>query len=187
MEISKTLYVTTRSDWRKWLDKNYKNAPEIWLVFYKKETERARISYNDAVEEALCFGWIDSIVKSYNRESFVQRFSPRKAKTAYSQTNKERLKKLIRQKRVVKEVLASLDNIELEKFKIPPDILKAIKSDKEAWKNFQGFSKQYIRIRVGFVEGARRRPAEFKKRLNYFIKKTSQNKKFGYGGIEEYF
>jgi len=95
MKLGKTLHVTNRKDWRTWLVKHYKNETEIWLIYYRKETEKPRISYNDAVEEALCFGWIDSTVKSFNEDSSVQRFSPRNHKSSFSQANKERLKWLL--------------------------------------------------------------------------------------------
>jgi uncharacterized protein YdeI (YjbR/CyaY-like superfamily) len=72
MEISKTLHVTNHRDWRKWLRGHHKTEKEIWLVYYRKETGKPRISYNDAVEEALCFGWIDSIVKKLDDQRTVQ-------------------------------------------------------------------------------------------------------------------
>jgi len=187
MEITKTLYITDRKDWRAWLKKNYKTEKEIWLVYPKKATGKPRIEYNDAVEEALCFGWIDSIVKKYDDESTVQRFSPRKPKAKYSQANIERLRALVTKKKVAKEVAESLGNILSEEFVIPPDILKAIKANKEAWKNFQKFSDSYIRIRIAFIDGARHRPAEFQKRLKYFMEMTEKNKLFGFGGIEKHF
>jgi uncharacterized protein YdeI (YjbR/CyaY-like superfamily) len=172
MNITKTLYVTNRKDWRNWLIKHYQTEKEIWLVYYKKESGKERILYNDAVEEALCFGWIDSTIKGIDDQRFAQRFSPRNPKSRISQANKERLNKLIDQGKVRKDVLATLGDISSINFKISPDILKAIKADKEAWKNFQKFSPAYKRIRVGFIEGARNRPEEFQKRLSYFIKMT---------------
>lgn len=187
MNISKTLYVTKRTDWQKWLRSHYKTEKEIWLVYPKKATGKPRIEYNDAVEEALCFGWIDSIVKKLDEENTVQRFSPRKPKAPYSQANIERLRYLVPKKKVVKEVLESLGNILDEKFTIPADILKAIKSNKEAWENFQKFSDSYKRIRIAFIDGVRKRPDEFKKRLRYFIQMTEQNKMFGFGGIKKHF
>lgn len=187
MDITQTLYVTNPKDWRKWLKKNYKTEKEIWLVYYKKESGKPRISYNDAVEEALCFGWIDSIIRTIDDESFAQRFSPRKPKSGYSQANKERLRSLIEQEKVMKDVLATLGDISEEKFEIAKDILTAIKSNKQAWENFQNFSDSYKRIRIAFIEGARKRPEEFKKRLQYFIKMTEKNKMFGFGGIEKYY
>lgn len=187
MEITQTLHVTNRKDWRAWLKKNSKTEKEIWLVYYKKGTGKPRIEYNDAVEEALCFGWIDSIVKTLDEERAVQRFSPRKPKTKYSQANIERLRSLVAKKKVIKEVVDTLGNVLNEEFIIPPDILKAIKSNEEAWKNFQKFSDSYKRIRIAFIDGARSRPEEFKKRLRYFIEMTEKNKMFGFGGIEKYY
>ncbi len=187
MNISKTLHITKRAEWRKWLRKHYKTEKEIWLVYYKKATGKPRILYNDAVEEALCFGWIDSIVKTLDKESTVQRFSPRKPKARYSQANIERLRALMAKKKVIKEVQDSLGNILTKKFKIPPDILKAIKANKAAWKNFQKFSASYKRIRIAYIDGARKRPAEFKKRLKHFIEMTEKDKIIGFGGIEKHY
>jgi len=187
MEITKTLYITNSQAWRSWLKQNYKTEKEIWLVYPKKATGKPRIEYNAAVEEALCFGWIDSINKKLDEDHTVQRFSPRKPKAKYSQANIERLRDLVAKKKVVKEVVDSLGDILNEKFEIPPDILKAIKANKEAWKNFQTFSAPYKRIRVAFIDGARKRPDEFKKRLRHFIEMTEKNKIFGFGGIEKHF
>ena len=187
MEIAKTLYIIKRKDWRGWLRQNYKTEKEIWLVYPKKETGKPRIAYNDAVEEALCFGWIDNIIKKLDEEHTVQRFSPRKPKAKYSQANIERLRDLVVRKKVIKEVEATLGDILSEEFVIPPDILKAIQAHQEAWKNFQKFSDAYIRIRIAFIDGARKRPDEFNKRLRYFIEMTEKNKMFGFGGIEKHF
>ena len=187
MDITKTLYVTDPKEWRKWLKKYYKTEKEIWLVYYKKETGKPRIAYNDAVEQALCFGWIDSIVKTIDKERTAQRFSPRKPNAKYSQANIERLRALMAGKKVIKEVKESLGDILNEKFKTAPDILKAIKANKEAWKNFQKFSDSYKRIRIAFIEGARKRPQEFEKRLRHFIQMTEKNRMFGFGGIEKHY
>lgn len=187
MEITKTLHVTDRRDWRKWLKEHYKTETEIWLVYHKKDTGKPRIAYNDAVEEALCFGWIDSTLKSLDKERTAQRFSPRKPKSSYSQANKERLRKLLKQRKVVKDVRETLGGILEQEFEIPRDILKAIKANKQAWENFQKFSDAYKRIRISFIDGARKRPAEFEKRLRYFIKMSEKNKQFGFGGIEKHF
>ena len=187
MEITKTLYVTNRKHWRKWLRGHYKTEKEIWLVYPRKETGKPRIVYNDAVEEALCFGWIDSIVKPLDQKRTVQRFSPRKPNSEYSPANKERLRKLLKQRKVIKEVRDTLGNLLEEKFEIPADTLKAIQANQEAWKNFQKFSDAYKRIRIGFIEGARKRPEEFQKRLRYFIQMTEKNKLYGFGGIEKHF
>lgn len=187
MKITKTLYITSSKDWRDWLKKNYKTEKEIWLVYPKKATGKPRIEYNDAVEEALCFGWIDSIVKKLDEERTVQRFSPRKPKAKYSQANIERLRTLVAQKKVAKEAAETLGDILNEEFVIPPDILKEIQANKEAWKNYQKFSGSYKRIRIAFIDGARKRPEEFQKRLRHFVEMTEKNKMFGFGGIEKHY
>jgi uncharacterized protein YdeI (YjbR/CyaY-like superfamily) len=186
MQITKTLYTKTRSEWRNWLKKNYKTEKEIWLVFQNKSSGKTGITYEDAVEEALCFGWIDSIVKKTEKQSRVQRFTPRNPKSSYSQLNKERLKRLLRKKKVIASVCKTLGDLENEKFVFPMDIIEEIMKNKEAWKNYQKFSEAYKRIRVAFIDGSRVRPDVFKQRLNYFIRMTEKNKQYGTPGIEKY-
>jgi uncharacterized protein YdeI (YjbR/CyaY-like superfamily) len=186
MNITETLYVRDRKGWRAWLRANYRSKKEIWLIYYKKASGKPRIAYNDAVEEALCFGWIDSIIKKMDDERFTQRFSPRKPKSGYSQANKERLRKLIRRGQVVKGVRDKLgDVLEGEAFQMPPDILSGIMANEEAWKHFQEFSDGYKRIRISYIDSSRSRPAEFRKRLENFIRLTAGNKKFGYVNVED--
>jgi len=187
MEITQTLHVTDPEEWRAWLEKHYKSEDDIWLVYYKKHTGQPRIEYNDAVEQALCFGWIDSTMRSLDEERSAQRFSPRRPKSGYSQANIERLRVLVAQGKVIDEVVESLGDILEQEFIFSTDIIEAIKSDNEAWENYQKFSDVYKRIRVAFIEGARKRPEEFQKRLNYFIKMTRKNKQIGFGGIEKYY
>lgn len=181
------LHVTDRAAWRDWLQRHYKSDKDVWLVFYKKHTGKPRISYNDAVEEALCFGWIDSTVKSIDEDRFAQRFSVRNPKSTYSQANIERLNALIKQGKVVKEVLVAVEDVVNRPFEIPPDILDAIKANEIAWKHFQKFSEPYIRIRIAFINEARKRPDEFRKRLRHFVGMTEKNRQFGFGGIEKYY
>jgi uncharacterized protein YdeI (YjbR/CyaY-like superfamily) len=186
MQITKTLYIKTRAEWRNWLRKNYKKEKEIWLVFYNKASGKPRLPYEDAVEEALCFCWIDSIAKKYEKDSHVQRFTPRNPKSPYSQLNKERLKRLLRKKKVISEVRKTLGDLESEKFVFPMDIIEEIRKNKEAWKNYQKFSEAYKRIRVAFIDGARKRPDVLRQRLDYFLKMTEKNKQYGISGIEKY-
>ncbi len=187
MNELKTLYVINRKAWRAWLEINSNKEKEIWLVYPNKSSGRQRISYNDAVEEALCFGWIDSQLKSIDEESSAQRFSPRNPKSSYSQANKERLKWLFKENLLHPSMLAIAKRIAKEEFVFPPDIIKAIRSDHEAWMNYQRFSPSYKKIRVAYIEGARNRPEEFQKRLKNFISKTKENKQIGFGGIEKYY
>ncbi len=181
MEITKTFLTSDRKTWRAWLKKHYKSEKEVWLVYHRKQTGRPRISYNDAVEEALCFGWIDSTVKAIDADRIAQKFSPRQAGSAYSQPNKERLRRLIRRGQVIKGIAASVGDILAEEFTFPADILSALKANKQAWDNFQRYSGSYQRIRAAFIDTARKRPAEYEKRLNHFIRMTEQNKQYGYG------
>jgi len=83
VKVTKKLYVTNRKEWRNWLEENYSTAKEIWLVYYKKHTGKPRIPYDDAVEEALCFEWIDSTVKRFDDEKYFQRYTPRKNKSVW--------------------------------------------------------------------------------------------------------
>jgi uncharacterized protein YdeI (YjbR/CyaY-like superfamily) len=131
------------------------------------------------VEEALCYGWIDSTQKKIDSERFAQRFSPRNPKSGWSQLNKERAKRLVATGKMTKAGLALLGNHHKTEFKIPADIMKALKKDKETWNNFQNFPESYQRIRIGFIDASRNRPEFFKKRLAFFVKKTKENKMFG--------
>ena len=187
MNTIKTLYFTNRKDWRKWLEKNFDTEKEIWLVYPKKSSGKIRIIYNDAVEEALCFGWIDSTVKSLDEENNLQRFTPRNPKSGYSQQNKERMKWLLENDLLHPSQLEKAKEIAAEKFVFPKDIVDEIKKDKIAWKNYNAFSDAYKRIRISYIDTARKRPDEFKKRLNNFIAKTKENKQIGFGGIEKYY
>ena len=188
MNALKTLYITDRKIWRTWLENKFDKEKEIWLIYPKKSSGNPRIQYNDAVEEALCFGWIDSTVKSLNEESSVQRFSPRNPKSSFSQANKERLKWLLQKKMLHSSILNTTKKVLAKKFVFPPDIIDAIKNDDVAWKNYTKFSDSYKRIRIAYVESARKRPEEFKKRLSNFIKKTKEGKLIkGFGGIEKYY
>jgi uncharacterized protein YdeI (YjbR/CyaY-like superfamily) len=187
MNIGKTLYATDRQAWRKWLSENYDKEKEIWLIYPKKASGKPRILYNDAVEEALSFGWIDSTTKRVDESSYAQRFSPRNPKTPYSETNKTRLRALIKEGLVIPSVEAAVQDILDEEFVMASDILGEIKKNEQAWINFQKFSSAYKKIRIAYIEGARNRPSEFKKRLNHFIKTTEKNKQFGFGGIEKHY
>jgi len=111
MNITKTLYVKNRKDWRVWLEKHHATEKEIWLIFYRKNSGKPIIPYNDAVEEALCFGWIDSIEKGIDHERFAQRFTPRKPKSQWSEANKERVRRLSKEGRMTPSGLAKFEQI----------------------------------------------------------------------------
>ena len=94
------LYVTNGNDWREWLKVHHDSKKEVWLVFYKKHTDIPSILYDDAVEEALCFGWIDSIFKRIDDDTYVRKFTPQNAKSKWSESNKKRVQKLISEGRM---------------------------------------------------------------------------------------
>lgn len=114
MEIGETIYVTTGDEFRKWLLKNHKTKKEIWLIQYKKATKKPSIHYVEAVEEALCFGWIDGLEKSMDAERYTLRFSPRRPKSNWTNTNKERARRLIAEGRMTDAGRATL----------PPDVIR---------------------------------------------------------------
>lgn len=182
------LRIKTRTAWRNWLMKNFNEGKEVWLVFPKKTSGEKRIQYNDAVEEALCFGWIDSTQRTLDSNHTIQRFTPRKSKCNYSQANKERLRWLSEKKMIHPSLEESLQEIIKSEFVFPPDIINALKKDKTAWGNYESFSESYKRIRIAYIDGARNRPDEFKKRLSSFIERTRDNKLIkGFGGIDKYY
>jgi uncharacterized protein YdeI (YjbR/CyaY-like superfamily) len=108
MEIGETLYVTNRDDFRKWLEENHKSKKEVWLIQYKKATRKPSINYVEAVEEALCFGWIDNTEKSMDAERYATRFSPRRPKSNWTEKNKERARRMIITGKMTDAGLASL-------------------------------------------------------------------------------
>ena len=181
-------YFENREEWRRWLTDNFDTAREIWFVFPHKSSGRKSIVYNDAVEEALCFEWIDSTIKPLDKEHRIQRFTPRKPKSTYSQANKERLKWLLANKMIHPEFEDKIRTVLSDPFIFPNDIMDRLKEDEIAWRNYRHFSDAYKRIRIAYIEAARKRPEEFEKRLNNFINKTKENKMIkGVGGIEKYY
>jgi uncharacterized protein YdeI (YjbR/CyaY-like superfamily) len=112
MEISETIYVTTSDEFRKWLIQNHRSKKEIWLIQYKKATKKPSINYVEAVEEAICFGWIDGLEKSIDAERYALRFSPRRPKSSWTNTNKERARRMIAEGRMTSAGRATL----------PPDV-----------------------------------------------------------------
>jgi uncharacterized protein YdeI (YjbR/CyaY-like superfamily) len=100
MEIGKTLNVTSREEWRRWLVGHHRNREEIWLVFWKKDSGKPSLSYNEAVEEAICFGWIDSQIRSIDEQRFARRFTPRRKGSGWSRYNRARALRMLQQGRM---------------------------------------------------------------------------------------
>ena len=179
MEITETLYVTHRDEWREWLSENHAIKKEIWLISYSQKSDKPSIPYLHAVEEALCFGWIDGIAKKIDSERSAQRFTPRRPKSNWTELNKERAKRLIQSGKMSEAGLKVLPDLSPNAFQIPKDILEALQADVQIWNNFQRFPDVYKRIRIGYIEEVRKQSSEFEKRLNNFLKKTGEGKMFG--------
>ena len=188
MTTDKTLNIKTRAEWRNWLEQNFNIEDEVWLVYAKKSTGKQRIQYNDAVEEALCFDWIDSTNKTLDNDHTIQRFTPRQTKSSYSQPNKERLIWLAENNLIHHSFLKTVQEIISKEYVFPIDILDEFKKDKTVWNNYLRFSEPYKRIRIAYIDSERKRPEEFTKRLTHFIQKTRDNKLIsGFGGIDKYY
>jgi len=96
MEIGETLLVHTAAEWREWLAQNHATKKEIWLIYYKKTSGKTGITYEESVEQALCFGWIDGAIKGIDNDTYAGRFTPRRAKSPWSESNRERVVRLLR-------------------------------------------------------------------------------------------
>lgn len=179
MEITPTLYVPDRVAWRQWLAENHATAQSIWLIAYDTVTGKPSVPYLQAVEEALCFGWIDGIGKRMDAQRKAQRFTPRRPKSNWTELNKERARRLIASGRMTDAGRAVLPDLAIESFRIADDIIAALQADPEIWANFQQFPALYQRVRIGYIEEARKQPQVFAQRLDNFLRKTKQNKQYG--------
>ena len=188
MKIGETIYARDRADFRRWLESNFRTSREVWLVFPTVASGEIGVSYNDAVEEALCFGWIDSTAKALDERHGVRRFTPRKAGSGYSRPNIERLIWLEERGMIHESIRESVLPLIRAPYVFPEDIISEIRRDELAWKIFESFTEPYRRIRVAYIDAARDRPEEFRKRLASFIKKTRDGRIItGYGGIDKYY
>lgn len=183
----KTFYTDNRTQWRQWLSEHFETEKEIWFVFPMKASGESGLSYNDAVEKALCFGWIDGVIKNIDKLHRAQRFTPRRPGSPYSRPNIERLLWLEEKGMIHPNVRESVLPIIRAPYIFPSDVLDAVREDKLAWDNFEHFPEAYKRIRIAYIDAARKRPAEFRKRLQSFLVSTRKNKMVGYGGIDKYY
>ena len=188
MKEPETFYTSDRQQWRNWLQEHFETEDEIWFVFPTKDSGEDSLSYNDAVEEALCFGWIDGRAGTRDETHQIRRFTPRRKGSSYSQPNIERLIWLDAHGLIHPKVRPSVEELIRTPFVFPEDILDRIREDETAWKNYQTFAEPYRRIRIAYIDAARKRPKEFEKRLLNCLQKTRNNKLIiGYGGIDKYY
>ncbi len=182
MEIGETIYCATRDEWRAWLEANHATGKEIWLIFYKKGSGKPRVSYDDAVEEALCFGWIDSILKRVNDEYYVQKFSPRRKGSKWSLPNKIRVAKMIKAGQMTAAGLVQVTYAHPERMPratskprptVPDDLRQAVEANPRARANFDRVTDSTLRMYVGLIEDAKKPETRAKriKRVVEFIER----------------
>lgn len=189
MELTDTLYVTDRDEWRAWLEAHHASEKMVWLIFYKKSSGQVGIAYDEAVEEALCYGWIDSIVKKVDEERRAQKFTPRKPKSNWSESNKQRVRKLIEAGRMTEAGLAkignALDHSEPPEVTQPkpepvilPELEEALANNQKASENFDRFTPAYKALALKWITAAKKAETRAM-RMEEFIQLTADNKKIG--------
>lgn len=186
---SDQLYVTNRKEWREWLKKNHNKKETIWLIYYKKHTGKPRIPYDDAVEEALCYGWIDSTVKRIDEETFMQKFTPRKKNSIWSKLNKKRVEKMTKAGKMRKAGMDKIDeakrngewdaaNAIKDDVEIPLALEQALNRNRKAKDNFDNFAPSYRRNYILWVANAKRHET-IDKRIEEVVKRAEKNIKPG--------
>ena len=185
----KQLYVTDRDEWREWLSEHHDGESGLWLVFYKKVTSKPTLEYEAAVEEALCFGWIDSIVKRIDAEKYVRKFTPRKDKSNWSALNRKRANKMIRAGRMTEAGLVKIkaakksglwnqDGRPRMSLEIPPEFAEALAGNKKAGEYFESLAPTYRNHYVGWIATAKR-PETRKRRIHESIAVLERGKRLG--------
>lgn len=180
MEPKNILDVTTREEFRQWLEKNHDQKSECWAVAKKgKHKPKNQLWYLDAVEEALCFGWIDTTHKRIDGVD-MQRFTPRKKRSQWSELNKERCRRLERLGLMTDAGRKKLPDMAVASFKIDRDIQAAFANHPQAWRNFHSFPPLYQRVRIDSIQRDKKKDRDvFDHRLAKLIEKSAQGKMFG--------
>lgn len=191
IEPEKARYFPAPEKWRRWLEKNHDKAKEVWLVHFKKASGRKSVSHDDAVGEALCFGWIDGQLKSIDSGKYILRYSPRKPASVWSEINKKKAERMIALGKMSAAGLKKIEDAKrsgqwdnaytnLKREKMPPDLKSALSRDREAWTNFRRFANTYRNMYIGWVTGAKTEPTR-KKRIEEVVRRSALNKKPGIG------
>jgi uncharacterized protein YdeI (YjbR/CyaY-like superfamily) len=187
MELNNALSFRNRNEWRRWLEKNHRKGKEVWLVHYKKDAGKIGLQLEEAVEEALCFGWIDGKLKKVDKETFILRYSPRKANSVWSKLNRERAEKMIKAGKMTSAGLSITEEAKksgswnraytsLKRDRIPPDLRRALAKDKRALHNFQSFANSYRNMYIHWIKSAKTDETR-RKRIKKVVKQTLQNRK----------
>ena len=189
MEITEVFYPKNRQEWRDWLSNNRSPKKEIWVQTYRKATGMPSITYDELVEESLCFGWIDGSVKKYDEMSAVQRVTPRRKKTFLSELNRQRIWKLqnlgIMTDDGILPIKDQLGNPS-DEFAIPDWVREKLQEDPQVWDTFQSFPHFYRRLKIGWICEIQTASLhhEAVKRLAHLIKQTKAGKQYGTQPLE---
>jgi uncharacterized protein YdeI (YjbR/CyaY-like superfamily) len=180
----KTVDVRNRARWRAWLEANHGSTSEIWLVFHKPHTGKASIDYEDSVEEALCFGWVDSLIRRLDDDRYARKFTPRKSHSIWSDLNRERYAKVEALGLLAPAGLARAPTANRYPKRpkrssgVPAYIEKAFKAEPRAWATFERLTPRERMMYVGWIENAKR--AETKaKRVEKSVGQLAAGKKLG--------
>ena len=185
MKITDRVTCPDRAAWRAWLAANHARSKEIWLVFFKKHTGKPTVSYREAVEEAICYGWIDSILQRVDGQSYAQKFTPRGAGTSWSPTNIERARRMVREGRMTEEGLkkfrgatgytapANRPGLEL-----PPELSAILLRSRRARDNFEGLPPSQKRLYIGWILDAKKEETR-KRRLAEAVARLEQGLRLG--------
>lgn len=180
MQPTNLLNVKNRNELRQWLIENHDREKECWVVVKRgKPKNAATFWYIDAVEEAMCFGWIDSTAKKLENGVTAQRLAPRKKNSLWSELNKERCRRMEKLGFMTDAGRAVLPDMSPSGFVIDKDILNALQADKAVWNNFINFPSLYQRVRIDTIQIKKKQPELFNSRLQKFIENTRQNTMFG--------
>ena len=185
----KEVYLTTRAEWRKWLAQNHNKESGIWLVFYKKHTRIPALEYDAAVEEALCFGWIDSIIRKLDEDRYARKMTPRKPDSRWSELNKKRVKKLMRQGLMMESGLAKIEGAKKSglwqqsdrpqiSWEIPTKLKSALAGNRKAKTFFAQLAPTYRKHFIGWIAVAKRQETK-DRRVKESIALLEQGKKLG--------
>jgi uncharacterized protein YdeI (YjbR/CyaY-like superfamily) len=183
------LHFTDIRQWRKWLEDNHDKQTEVWLVHYKKKSDQISISLAEAVEEAICFGWIDSKLIRIDDEKFILKYTPRKANSVWSKINKDRAQRLIKAGKMTDAGLVKIKEARKrglwksaytnkKKDEIPADLKEALLKNSDAWNNFRKFANSYRNMYIGWVNAARTEQTRGK-RIEAVVRRSALNKKPG--------
>ncbi|WP_334077180.1 YdeI/OmpD-associated family protein [Paenibacillus sanfengchensis] len=178
MEIENLLPVKSREELRIWLYEHSKTEKACWVVVGMKPTP-GTLLYLDAVEEALCFGWIDSIKKRISETETAQRLSPRSKKSSWTELNKERVRRLEKLGFMTDEGRKVLPDMDPDSFEMDRVIEQRLREEPQVYENFLAFPALYQRVRIDTIQSVINQPGLFKSRLDKFITNTRENKMYG--------